>query len=137
MHSVGAAMRTDFYDADYTSLLGTHDAEYYVFDTETSMAFGLASSDEMCIHFLLYYPALEHILGSFCGQGICGGFYGADMVDDVSRSFGSSCSSSSTTEATDENVSSTTEATSLAAACALHTAAISVFFVGAHFGPTL
>jgi len=188
MHSVGAAMRTEFYDADYTSLLGTHDAEYYsfdtqhtafleepivvpsgsnivttcVFDTETSMAFGLASSEEMCIHFLLYYPALEHIFGSFCGEGICGGLYGAGMVDDVSRSFGSSCSSSSTTEASadesgsstteasadesdgstteasaDESDGSTTEATSLAAACALHTAAISVFFVGAHFGPTL
>merc|ERR1712136_693437 len=169
MHAVGAAMLTEFYGPDNT-LLGTHEAEYYRFetqhtalmkesivvppgshlvttctlDTPSTVEFSLGSTDEMCIHFLLYYPAQDHPYGSLCGQEICGGLDNVSVPETVIRSFGSSCdesSSTSTTQASDqESSNSTTQASdststqtfvSVANACMLTTATVSVLATAA------
>jgi len=169
MHAVGATMLTEFYGPDDT-LLGTHEAEYYsfetqhtafmkesivvppgshlvttcTFDTPSTVEFSLASTDEMCIHFLLYYPAQDHVLGTICGQEICGGLDSVSVPETVIRSFGSSCdesSSTSTSQASDQESSdSTTQASDStstqtvlgsASACMLTTATVSVFATAA------
>lgn len=49
-----------------------------MYDTKSKsdVVMGLGSEQEMCINFLLYYPANEHLErnGGFCGaEGFCGG----------------------------------------------------------------
>ena len=157
MHAVGAAMLTEFYGPDNT-LLGTHEAEYYrfetqhtalmkesivvppgshlvttcTFDTPSTVEFSLGSTDEMCIHYLLYYPAQDGPLGSLCGQEICGGLDSVSVPETVIRSFGSSCDESSSTSTTQASDSTSTQTFGIVAnACMLTTATVSVFATAA------
>ena len=110
------------------------------FDTPSTVEFSLASTVEMCIYFLLYFPAQDHPLGSVCGQEICGGLDNVRVPETVIRNFGSSCDESSSTSTTQASTDETTQASdststqtfvSVANACMLTTATVSVLATAA------
>jgi len=99
MHQVGSLMQSDFVAPNGT-VLATSRAEWYEFHTQQNqllprtvvprgssirtrcvfkvndggtVRFGIASSQEMCMHFIYYFPRQEGALGAYCGLGICGG----------------------------------------------------------------
>jgi hypothetical protein len=107
MHQVGSQMYTKHYRDDV--LLHTMSSDFFDFDNQRSQVptdnivvrrgdsfktecfynnpnnnikFGLGSGDEMCIHFLYYYPRLTGLdtFKQYCGQGffVCGD--NADIV---------------------------------------------------------
>ena len=116
MHEVGYAMRTDVYTEQREFRL-RHEAEYYQFHTQqnhlfapftirrgdilrtrctyrntgATRVFGIASADEMCIHFLYYYP-IQTI--TKCGLDNCGSLLTVERGQsdaDLERDFGIPC----------------------------------------------
>jgi dopamine beta-monooxygenase len=121
MHQVGAMMHTRFKFPNGSQL--TRSVEYYSFATQQNsefapfvvprgtamdttcwykiapggdkVQFGLASTEEMCIHFLYYYPVQSGITGSECGRGFCGtgaGPFHSDDQNALDRGYNGTCS---------------------------------------------
>jgi dopamine beta-monooxygenase len=121
MHQTGAAIRTDFKFPDGS--VRRHEAEYYNFHAQQNIlfepfvmprgtnvettcfykidpghpttGFGLGSSEEMCIHFVYYYPLETKLIGSRCGLNLCGyhegPFYSEGYNVDFEREFNGWC----------------------------------------------
>uniref|UniRef100_A0A7S1F3L0 DOMON domain-containing protein n=1 Tax=Noctiluca scintillans TaxID=2966 RepID=A0A7S1F3L0_NOCSC len=132
MHAVGSSMHTEFYGPDDT-LLGSRGVEYFSFanqqhenlyvpltlppgsrtvtqctyDSPTIENFGLGSDEEMCMHFILYYPAQSVFTGKYCGSAVCGSAEENFVPESVERTFGTCEDTTSTLVSTSSETSGT------------------------------
>ena len=101
MHQTGNMMRTNFVAPDGETVIATSEAEWYSFHTQenqlldrrfvvprgsaintrcvftlpqgrNTVRFGIGSDQEMCMHFIYYYPALQARTAQMCGVNFCG-----------------------------------------------------------------
>ncbi|KAJ9462717.1 Tyramine beta-hydroxylase [Diplonema papillatum] len=120
MHSYGVMMNTTFYSSSGADI--NRKAEYYNFHTQQNMLFepfvfqagdsigttcsykdedelefGLGSDQEMCLHFVYYYPRVAGFAGSYCGYGsfFCGDKgvvrHGDVELEELGREYGPTC----------------------------------------------